>query len=121
MRYSKQREAVYRVLCATNTHPDVSYIHKETLKIMPAISLGTVYRNLDELCNCGRIKSVSVEGSSKRFDATTTPHAHFVCTHCGSVQDVLPPAVDLRCECGQVERAEVILYGVCEKCQNNLR
>lgn len=121
MRFSKQREAVYKVLCTTKTHPDVSYIHKETTKIVPNISLGTVYRNLDELCNCGRIKSISVEGSSKRFDATTYPHAHFVCTHCGSVLDVKSPKVGLQCECGSVDRAEVMFYGVCKKCKEVLR
>lgn len=119
MRYSKQREAVYGVLCATTAHPDVSYIYKEVRKIMPTISLGTVYRNLEELCLLGRAKKIGVEGSAERFDACTKPHAHFVCTSCGEICDIPCPKVKVDCTVGKAERAEVMLYGVCQKCLKN--
>lgn len=116
MRYSRQREAVYGVLRATTAHPDVSYIYKEVRKTMPSISLGTVYRNLDELCKAGRAKRIGVEGSAERFDARVEPHAHFVCTHCGEVCDI--PCLQVKAECAgaKVERAEVMVYGICTKC-----
>lgn len=117
MRYSKQREVVYNVLCATDAHPDVSYIYREARKILPSISLGTVYRNLDELCLSKRAKRIGVEGSAERFDAKTHSHAHFVCTVCGMVLDVEEPTVAVECRHGDVERAEVMLYGVCEHCK----
>ena len=87
MRYSKQREAVYGVLYSTDTHPDVSWIYNEVKKIIPKISLATVYRNLDELESLGRIKKVSVEGYSERYDANVSNHAHLVCESCGKIAD----------------------------------
>lgn len=117
MRYSKQREEVYKVLCQTDTHPDVAYVYKEVRKVIPKISLGTVYRNLEELCKAGRARKVSVEGSPERFDAKMQNHAHFVCASCGAVLDADLPKVDCSCNVGKVVRAEVMFYGVCEKCR----
>ncbi len=116
MRYSKQREAVYQVLKNTHCHPDVSYIYNEVRKQMPSISLGTVYRNLSELCCCGRIKRLGLENSAERFDANMDNHAHFVCTSCGNVYDIDRPTAHIKCSCGDVQRTEVILYGSCNEC-----
>lgn len=118
MRYSKQREAVYGVLSATDVHPDVGYVYREVRKVMPTISLGTVYRNLEELVRSGRAKKLGIEGSVERFDGNVTPHSHFVCNRCGKIFDV-PMHCDLTddCMCGEVERAEVIFYGICNECK----
>lgn len=119
MRYSPQREAVYRVLCSTTSHPDVSWIHKQVQKLIPDIGLGTVYRNLAELQQLGKIKKVSVEGSCERYDANVLPHAHFVCTCCGDISDVASGCVDISHNLPDVERFETTLYGVCQACKAN--
>lgn len=118
MRYSKQREAVYEVLAATTTHPDVAWIYDGVRKSMPNISLGTVYRNLGELCDTGRAMRIAVEGHSERFDARAYAHPHFACVKCGAVSDVDPDKVHLDCSVQDVLRADIMLYGVCEKCKN---
>lgn len=119
MRYSKQREAVYDVLAATTTHPDVAWIYDGVRKVIPNISLGTVYRNLGELCDSGRAMRISVEGHSERFDARAYAHPHFACTCCGAVSDVNPSKVQLTVDLPDVRRADIMLYGICEKCKNN--
>lgn len=117
MRYSKQREAVYDVLYRTNTHPDVSWIYGEVKKIIPNISLATVYRNLDELESLGRIKKVSVEGYSERYDANICNHAHFVCESCGRIIDADMHGVTVSHNLDNVTRCEVTFYGKCDKCR----
>ncbi len=119
MRFSKQREVVYKVLCATDTHPDAAAVFEEARKVLPSISLATVYRNLDELCELGKVKRISVDGSAERFDAGMHAHAHFVCYRCHRVLDAGVPSVDVDCVCGKAERAEVMLYGICNNCQQN--
>lgn len=116
MRYSKQREAVYQVLCGTTTHPDVNWIYHEVRKVMPNVSLGTVYRNLAELVSCGRAHRVGVENSAERFDARTDKHAHFVCERCSCVTDVELDQFDVKHQMEGVSRCEVIMYGVCDRC-----
>lgn len=118
MRFSKQREAVYTVLAATDTHPDAAWVYARARKIIPNISLGTVYRNLDELCDCGRARRISAEGHAERFDANTMAHPHFVCEACGRVLDVDESLVSVSCKVAGVRMADIMLYGECEDCRN---
>lgn len=119
MRYSKQREAVYNVLCGTKSHPNVAWIYSQAQQQMPDIGLATVYRNLEELCACGRIRKISARNNPERYDADVSPHTHFVCTRCNQITDLPSGAVDVICNCSDVEFVDVMLYGVCEKCKNN--
>lgn len=117
MRYSKQREAVFQALASTDTHPDVSWVYNMARKQIPNISLGTVYRNLNELCDCGRAMRISAEGHVERFDARAYSHPHFVCEKCGKVVDVDPSKVTIICNVDGVNKADVMLYGLCDQCK----
>lgn len=121
MRFSKQREAVYSALCNTTTHPTAAQVYLQVKQVIPNVSLGTVYRNLDALVALGKVRRVNVEGSAERFDAKMCRHAHLVCTSCGRVFDCDLPKVDLSCSVGRVSRAEVTLYGTCNDCLADLR
>lgn len=117
MRYSKQREAVYDVLRRTNTHPDVAWIYANVKKIIPNISLATVYRNLNELESLGKIKKVSVEGYAERYDANVCNHAHIVCERCGKIIDADMSEIAVSHNFEFVSRCEVTLYGQCDDCR----
>ena len=118
MRYSRQREAVYNVVCSTKCHPDASYVYEQVRKVIPNISLGTVYRNLTELCEDGRLVRVSVEGSAERFDAFVAPHVHHVCPTCGSVTDIPMDQVTISHNVKGVDHYQITFYGECENCRN---
>ena len=79
MRYSKQREEIRRVVSNTNTHPSADWIYKETKKVIPNISLGTIYRNLKQLEKSGAIKGI-YNGSSVRYDGNLKKHNHLKCS-----------------------------------------
>ncbi len=116
MRFSKQREAVYSVLCQTDTHPDAVTIYHEAKKVLPTISLCTVYRNLDELCSLGKVRRIDLDDSTARYDANMQRHSHFVCYRCGRVLDVCAQEISSSCDVGSVERVEVTMYGICNDC-----
>ncbi len=116
MRYSKQREAVYSVLKSTKTHPTVAWIHENAQKIIPDIGLGTVYRNLAELCEAGLIRKIAADNNPERYDADVTPHVHFVCTQCNAITDVDSSKVSLTVDIPQVTMVDLMLYGVCPCC-----
>ena len=127
MRYSRQREAVYNVLCSTDSHPDVAYVYSQVRKIIPSISLGTVYRNLNQLSDQQIIRRVGVINGQERFDADTRPHAHFVCNCCGAVLDLpdcSPSRQYIQSLSEQygfmVEGHEFNLRGLCEDCKNHI-
>ena len=58
MRYSYQREAIKKVVKGTNSHPTADWVYNQTKKIIPKISLGTVYRNLKQLSKDGKINTI---------------------------------------------------------------
>ena len=87
MRYSYQREAIKKDVKGTNSHPTADWIYNQTKKIIPKISLGTVYRNLKQLSKDGEINTI-YDGNIARYDWNIESHDHLKCTQCGDLVDV---------------------------------
>ncbi|MCM1043212.1 MAG: transcriptional repressor [Corallococcus sp.] len=120
MRYSQQRQAIYEAVRSSKSHPDAYCVYAQVRKSMPNVSLGTVYRNLSELADAGKIKRISAVGNVERYDGTVEPHAHLVCRICGTICDA--ESIEVRTEgClhgFDAQSAEVMIYGVCADCKN---
>ena len=120
-RATPQMSAVYDVLAASRDHPTAVQLFQRVRRILPRVSLGTVYRNLDKLRDAGRLRVVRLEGGLAHYDAMIEPHDHFVCERCGAVID-LPgraPALDagaLRAAGYDVRWHTTALYGACAGC-----
>ncbi|MEG1632651.1 MAG: transcriptional repressor [Oscillospiraceae bacterium] len=87
-KYSKKREAILDAIRATKEHPSAEMLYSTLKPLYPDLSLGTVYRNLGVFLGDGEIVSVGSVNGQERYDANTSPHAHFVCLGCGRVIDV---------------------------------
>ena len=87
MRYSYQREAIKKVVKGTNSHPTADWVYNQTKKIIPKISLGTVYRNLKQLTKDGEINTI-YDGNIALYDWNIESHDHLKCTQCGDLVDV---------------------------------
>ena len=87
-RKSKQRDAILDVLKGTKTHPSAEWVYKEVKKVIPNISLGTVYRNLKLLHSKGEIIEIACSGEEGRFDGNPDLHYHITCIKCGKIGDV---------------------------------
>lgn len=120
-RVTRQLGAVYDVLAASQDHPTADQVFQRVRRLLPRVSLGTVYRNLDKLRDEGRLRVVRLEGGQAHYDAMTDVHDHFVCESCGAMVD-LPersPALDVRplhAAGYQVHWQTTALYGVCNRC-----
>ncbi len=117
MRYSRQRELIHEVIKATNTHPTANWIYKQARKKLANISLGTVYRNLDQLTDAGMI-NVITEGNMSRYDWNVIPHQHLRCSVCGKMSDIEIPDGEIKEKIKQnhqfdVEKVEMIFVGTC--------
>lgn len=118
-RFSQQREQVYQAVLQSGEHPTADMVYSRLKPDNPRLSLGTVYRNLHQMVEEGRLAEIS--GPTVRFDAVTVPHAHFCCRECDSVCDVDLPydsALDQRVEAGgyMVQRHDLTFYGICSTC-----
>ena len=120
MRYSPQRESILKIVRGTDTHPTAEWIFSQTRQEMPTISLGTVYRNLNQLADHGLIKRIFDQGHV-RYDGTTTRHDHFHCEICGQFYDVNVPLEDIVDQLSPAPGFEVTDYsleitGTCPDC-----
>ena len=87
-RYSRNREAIQLYLLSTKAHPTADTVYQAIKPDIPSISLGTVYRNLNQLAEQGKILKLSMEDGSEHFDGNPLPHHHFTCRKCGRVLDL---------------------------------
>lgn len=120
--HSKKREAILAKIRSTTSHPTAEWVYRELKEDIPDLSLGTVYRNIALFKESGDILSVGTVDGQERFDGTTSPHGHFVCTACKAVIDFAGfdehPEAKIRLEeTGvQVNRIDLTAYGVCQYC-----
>ena len=87
MRNTKQRSLVLEIINNSYNHPTAYQVHQECMKVLPNISLGTVYRNLNTLVDLGNIQSLEVPGHIVRYDKVLS-HDHFICLKCGNIIDL---------------------------------
>ena len=69
LKYSRQRESIKNCLMNRHDHPTADTIYMSMREEFPAISLGTVYRNLNLLVELGEIQKLSLSEGADRFDA----------------------------------------------------
>lgn len=126
VRRSKKRDAMLDLMRSTKSHPSADWVYRQLKPDFPDLSLGTVYRNLNQLREEKLIRQVGVVNGQERFDADTHDHGHFVCGCCGSVIDVpdFTPGEEalreLSSEYGfTVEGHEFYLRGFCKTCFKN--
>ena len=87
MRFSQQRETVKNIVKGTNSHPTAEWVYTQTKKVIPNISLGTVYRNLKSLQETGQINIIH-DGPVARYDWNLEVHHHLKCIECGEIVDI---------------------------------
>lgn len=87
-KYSRQREALLTQIRSRKDHPTAEDLYLSLRAEMPNYSLGTVYRNLSELCSNGYVMKLASFTGPERYDGCTLPHGHFTCVKCGKIYDI---------------------------------
>ena len=122
-RFTKQREAILRVLRGNNSHPSADQIYDAVRKEIPNISKGTVYRNLQVLREDGAISELNLNGSLSRYEEKQDKHYHFRCEQCGRVLDLDEPAnTEIEKKIAEMTGFKVSSHqtefrGLCKDCQ----
>lgn len=119
MRNTRQRELVLDIVNQSYNHPTAYEVYQNCILVIPNISLGTVYRNLNTLVELGSIQRVSVSGQVDRYDKITK-HDHFVCVRCGSIIDIVKKnfCYEGMLEGNKVLDCKVRYDGICCDCIN---
>ena len=107
-----------------NRHSTAAEIFEAVNRVDPRSSRATTYNNLRDLVQAGLVREVAVEGRAARFDAKGVRHHHFICDHCGNVEDMewyevpKPPSESLGKRI--LRESELIFRGLCTKCAGRL-
>ena len=86
MGYSIQREMILSILHNTDEHYTAENVYWELIKLVPSVSLMTVYRNLNKLVKDGSVLPFHVN-NVQHFCGNTKSHFHFHCVDCGDIVD----------------------------------
>ena len=127
LKYSRQREVIKDFLCTRKDHPTADVVYMNVRQKYPNISLGTVYRNLTLLSEIGEIRRLRVGDGVDHFDADTSLHHHFICSHCGRIIDLKMENIDYIQETaekdfnGRIDSYSSYFFGLCESCCNLLQ
>lgn len=118
MRHTRQKDLILQIVSQNYSHPTAKEIYDECKQVIPDISLGTIYRNLNILVNKGEIKRLKMPNNVDRFDHVHNKHAHFICLKCGNIIDVMEMKLDSFTGLGsnKVIDYEINFKGVCEEC-----
>ncbi len=123
---SVQRLAVMEYLLLNRTHPTVDEIHSALAPKIPTLSKTTVYNTLKLLVEQGAARILTISERFANFDADTSVHGHFLCTHCGKLHDVAIDEAKLT-ECAELPEGfearmtNVYFHGICKHCKTNIK
>lgn len=122
MNFSKQRELIYNRVMKYPTHPTAEEVYRSLKNENPNLSLGTVYRNLNQLSEAGMLLKIPIADGSDRFDGRTDCHYHMICEKCSRVFDVelgcladIPQTV-MKSTGHQITKVTLNLKGICREC-----
>src|SRR5579863_242898 len=117
-----QRLAIIKVLLGSGEHPRADAIYAAVRVQHPHISLATVHRTLETLCDVGEARKVTMLHDSARYDGNVTRHHHVVCVECRRIRDIEIPELDRildgRAELGEfkVLGSSLEVHARCERC-----
>jgi Fe2+ or Zn2+ uptake regulation protein len=122
LRMTNQRRVILQQLEAPNVHLTADDIYSRVREIIPNVSLGTVYRNLEILTRAGLLRKLHMAGNQKHYDGGLHRHYHVRCAECGRVSDVsAEPFGDINsaadAEGFDIHDHELEFTGVCHLCR----
>ena len=123
LKVTPQRQLLFTLLHDNETHPTVEALFATASKLMPGISLRTVYQTLNDLAAMGELQVLQSAGGSTRFDPNVAHHHHAQCDRCGELHDVYVDDLD-RLQIRNLDgfhanSAHIVFSGLCAACQSN--
>jgi Fur family transcriptional regulator, stress-responsive regulator len=122
-RITPQRRSVLQALDGDHVHLSAEQILGGARRVVPEVSLATVYNTLNELVAMGEITEVRLSDGTTRYDPKIGPnHHHLVCEGCGLIFDVEPQGVEglvlppVQRYGMAVDSVEVVFRGRCSNC-----
>lgn len=119
VRPSAQRVAIYHLLHSKRHHLTADEILQALPSQLVGVTRMTVYNSLNLFVDKGIARTVADYETARRYDATTTPHAHFKCVSCGKIFDIPlseEPSLPEIPDGFSIKDAQLYMTGKCHNC-----
>ena len=119
---SKQRDLIMNYMKQINGHVTAEQIFNDLNANGTKISLATVYRNLNILCDLHEIKKIAHPIEGYQYDKICKPHYHLHCIKCDRILDLdIPYKEDFNKEMSEatglpITTHDMMVEGICEDC-----
>ncbi len=120
LKVTPQRLAIVEELY-NNGHMNIDDLYNKLLEKFPSISLATIYKNINAMCEKLFLSEVKIPNSKAVYELVKSDHAHIICKVCGSIEDMNLDTSSLENEVlslsnFKIESSSIVLSGVCSKC-----
>jgi Fur family ferric uptake transcriptional regulator len=119
-RNTRQKEAIRTAFLAADRPLSPDEALRFAQKEVEALSIATIYRNINMLVEEGWLARVEIPGDSTRYEvAGKEHHHHFQCNTCGALHELQGCAVQMKPKLPKGFKYvghEFFVYGVCSTC-----
>lgn len=78
LRMTRQRKIVIDILLESEDHPTAAQIYERSRKVMPGISLATIYNSLEALVDAKLVNHLHPDNGPSRYCPNVVPHIHLM-------------------------------------------
>lgn len=106
-----------------NGHMSVEEIYEQIRDFYPAISLATIYKNVNALCDANILREIKAPKGKQRYELSSDRHLHVYCEVCGKLEDIKLDTTELESSCSahsgyEVSDISAVLIGICPACKD---
>jgi len=127
-RVTPQRVMILDAVCDGGGHTTLKQVYARLRTMDPSIDRSSLYRTLKVFVRLGLVVSAETLTGETVFEIPRRqPHHHLICRTCGNEQEIGHEAIKgmvmqvSREYRFKVDMDHLVLYGVCEMCQNDAR
>jgi Fur family peroxide stress response transcriptional regulator len=122
LKVTPQRLAIVDILHRKG-HINFDDLYKTLQDKFPALSLATIYKNINIMCSKLFITEVKIPKSKSVYELTKEEHSHIVCSKCNAILDINIDTSKMREEATilsqyTIEKSSIIFNGICPECKD---
>lgn len=100
-------------------HLSIDELYEHIYKKFPAISLATIYKNINSMKDDGLVEEIKLPNVKSKFELKKDEHYHIICKECHRVADIKTEVktfdLDIP-EFNNIKMDSLVLSGVCLEC-----
>lgn len=117
-----QKEAILNALKSNKVHPTINELY-EIIKKQHNLGKATVYRNINEMVDEGKVRKIS-SSVTYHYDGDTSNHYHLICKECKKIVDIFDGNTDKlisnieKQQDIEIDQMHIVIDGLCSLCKN---